>query len=432
MIPQSYYIETYGCQMNEADSELIAGILETNDCVQVDDPDQADLILVNSCSVRKKAEARALARLSQFKVQKEDNPHLRLGLLGCGAQNNKDALLEKYPFIDILLGPDSYRHIQSIFNGAQLPLVDVHLSRSECYTGLTPIRSEHMNARVPIMRGCDKFCTYCIVPYTRGRERSRPIADIIFDVEQAVTAGKKEVTLLGQNVNSYQYKEHRFPEVLSAVARVDRSVRVRFMSPHPQDVDEAMLQVMQSHDNICPHVHLPLQAGSTRVLELMNRSYDQDRYLYIAEKIKEYLPDSALTTDIIVGFPGEEETDFQETLNVMRRLVFDSAFMFKYSPRPKTRAAKLEDDVTEQEKAQRLQQVISLQNKHTLQKNTRLIGSQQKVLIEGASKKNPEEPLGRTATNKLVVIKNGSAGLGDIVTVEIKAAAGVSLFGALI
>lgn len=432
MFMKKFYIETYGCQMNEADSELIAGLMVNQPYVATNLPEEADIIFVNTCSVRENAERRVIARLSQFKNLKKKNPNLLIGMVGCVAQHDKGEILKKNPFIDIILGPDSYRKIPQILDSHLFPQMDFNLSRDEVYDGLSPFRSSPVSAWISIMRGCDKFCAYCIVPFTRGRERSRSPVSIINEVTQAVADGYSEVTLLGQNVNSYTYQNYRFPELLEAVANVNNLKRVRFMSPHPQDIDDGMLEVMRNHENICHHIHLPLQSGSTRVLQLMNRSYDQARYLSVAKKIRQYLPDSAITTDIIVGFPGETEEDFLETLRVMDEVMFDSAYNFQYSPRPGTKAAKMIDDVTPEQKADRLERVIDKQKHHTLIRNRELVDTEQEILIEGMSKKNSSEKIGRTKTNKIVIIKQGNAEINDVVQVKIEKAIGVSLFGKIV
>ena len=386
MEARKFYIETYGCQMNEADAELVIGLLRGANYQPTAIPEEADLILINSCSVRENAEKRAIARLAQFKSLKKKKPELLLGLIGCVAQRNYDEILTENKFVDLVLGPDSYRNLPEYLNQEQMPIVDVNLSRTEVYDELIPSRNSVVNAWVSIMRGCNKFCTFCIVPYVRGRERSRSPQSIIDEIRQALNDGYREVTLLGQNVNSYHYEAYRFPELLEVVAAVPDLRRIRFTSPHPGDVDEKMLAVMQSHSNICKQIHLPLQAGSSRILKLMNRSYDQVHYLKVVNLIREFLPQVALTTDIIVGFPGETADDFEQTLQVMQTVKFDSAFMFKYSPRPGTKAAKMNDDVPEEEKSRRLKAVIQLQKSHTLERNKALVGTVQEVLIDGTSK----------------------------------------------
>jgi len=432
MEARKFYIETYGCQMNEADTELVVGLLRGANYQLTAIPEEADLILINSCSVRENAEKRAIARLAQFKSLKKKKPELLLGLIGCVAQRNYDEILTENKFVDLVLGPDSYRNLPEYLNQEQMPIVDVNLSRTEVYDELIPSRNSVVNAWVSIMRGCNKFCTFCIVPYVRGRERSRSPQSIIDEIRQALNDGYREVTLLGQNVNSYHYGANRFPELLELVAAIPSLRRIRFTSPHPGDVDEKMLAVMQSHSNICKQIHLPLQAGSSRILKLMNRSYDQVHYLKVVNLIREFLPQVALTTDIIVGFPGETADDFEQTLQVMQIVKFDSAFMFKYSPRPGTKAAKMTDDVPEEEKSRRLKAVIQLQKSHTLERNKALVGTVQEVLIDGTSKKNPDEMIGRTESNKIVVIKEGHPKIGEFCNVQIEKAMGVSLFGKII
>ena len=429
MQDKKFYLETYGCQMNEADAELVSGILQQAGYQLTDSPAEAHLILVNSCSVRENADKRALARLSQFKSLKLRKPDLLLGLMGCVAQRDKGKVLAERPYIDLVIGPDSYRNLVDLISQNNVPAVDVRLSRTETYSELVPSRQTKVNAWVSIMRGCDKFCSFCIVPLVRGRERSRPPASIINEVRRAVDQGYKEVTLLGQNVNAYHHTEWRFPDLLQAVATTTGIQRVRFTSPHPSDFDLKTLTVIRDNRQICRHIHLPLQAGSSAVLKSMNRNYSQPDYLDTVTRIREYIPSVAITTDIIVGFPGETDADFEETLKVMEIVQFDAAFMFKYSVRPGTKAARFPDDVLEAVKAQRLKTIITLQKQHTLLRNTALIGTNQTILIEGVSRKNPEEPIGRTDSNKLVVVKNAKCNVGETVPVQIIKATGVTLFG---
>lgn len=432
MSAKKYYIETYGCQMNEYDSELVSGILDNYSCQKTHSPEDADIILVNSCSVRSKAEQRAIARLSQFKNYKKKNPELIIGLLGCVAQRQKSQIISENPFIDVVFGPDSYRRLPEILNGCSFPIVDARLSKGELYDDVIPLRNSKANAWIPIMRGCDKFCSYCIVPYTRGRERSRPIESVIREVKGAIDDGFKEITLLGQNVNSYHYKDYTFSDLLEMVSDINDVRRIRFMSPYPEEVDTKTLELMRERENVCSHIHLPLQSGSSHVLDLMNRTYNQAKYLSIVEKIKKIAPDSSITTDIIVGFPGETEEDFQETLKVMDKVMFDTAFMFKYSPRPGTKAAQMNDDIPDKIKSERLLKVIEKQKDHTLIKNKNLIDSVCEVLVDGISRKNPREKIGRTDTNKVVIIKEGDPEIGEIVKVKINGIGANSLFGKLI
>jgi len=425
----NYYIETYGCQMNEADSELVSGLLDQIGGRPVADPNQADLIMVNSCSVRHNAERRALARLSQFKTLKKQNPSLKLGLIGCVAQQQRNQILIDHPHIDIVLGPDAYRRIADIVHINGDPLIDVKLSRRETYDCLEPHRRSAISAYVSIMRGCDHFCSFCIVPFTRGRERSRPADSIRTEIIHAVEAGFQEVTLLGQNVNSYHHGSDRFPELLETVSAIPGIRRIRFTSPHPANINEKMLHVMRARDNICKQIHLPMQSGATPVLKMMNRNYDQEHYLRVVDTIRRFLPEVTLTTDIIVGFPRETEADFEETLNVMDAVIFDGAFMFKYSPRPGTRAARLPDDVSPEIKSERLNRVIAKQKLHTRERNRALIGTTQTILIESSSKKNPIQKMGRTDGNKIVIVTEGDPAINTFTRVKITRSAGVTLFG---
>lgn len=432
MISGKYYIETYGCQMNVADSELVAGILAKMHYEPCPDPAEADIIIVNSCSVREGADARALARLSQFKSLKTQRPGIKLGLIGCVAQRDKGRIIKNRPYLDFVIGPDAYRQLPEVFHNGHQPFIATQLSCTETYEELPLKRAPGVNAWIPIMRGCNKFCTFCIVPFVRGRERSRSVASILREVQQVVDEGFQEVTLLGQNVNSYNFENYRFPQLLAKVAQIEGIKRIRFTSPHPADVTPDMLTVMRDHDNICKHIHLPLQAGSDKVLAAMQRDYTQRDYLRLVETIKQTLPECALTTDIIVGFPGETKDDFQETVKLMNLVRFDGAFMFQYSPRPNTKASQLPDDVPPEEKHARLAEIITLQKKHTLERNQALVGTIQTVLIEGTSKKRANEMSGRTDGNKITIIKSDSVKVGELVEVQIEQAAGVSLFGRIV
>jgi len=415
--------------MNEADSEIVAQIIERKGYRRTDEPQKADLILVNSCTVREKAESRAIARLSQFKGYKKD-PEVKLGLLGCAVERGKDKIKEEYPFIDILLGPDSYREFDKILEEANYPYQNFSLSNKELYEGISPQRTSDLNGWISIMRGCNQFCSYCIVPYTRGRERSKPLDTILKEAEEIAQEGIPQITLIGQNVNAYDYADKGFGDVLEEVARIKDIERIRYISPHPSDFNTRMIEIMAEYDKICNHIHLPLQAGSNRVLEKMNRNYTKEEFLDLVENIRSIIPEVALTTDIIVGFPGEKEEDYQETLEVMEKVEFDNAFMFQYSSRPGTYAAKnMEDDIPYDIKNRRLEEVSSLQRKHSLEKNEQLIGQNKEVLIEGQSKKNKNEPVGRTEEDKLVIIKSGQPDKGEFINVKIKDIAGVSLFG---
>ena len=430
-----YYIETYGCQMNVYDSELVGSLLETCNYTLTDDMSQADAVFLNTCAIREKAEETVHNRLDNLHVLKRTKPNMILGVLGCMAQNLKDDILESRPYVDVILGPDSYRRIPEIIKerqGEMDHIVDTRLSKFEVYEDLFPSRHEGVNAWISIMRGCDKFCTFCIVPFTRGRERSRSIESVIDETTKAVAQGFVEITLLGQNVNSYRTPEGEFPELLKAVASVKGVKRVRYTSPHPQDIDDELLEVMRDYDNICNYIHLPLQAGSDRILKRMNRTYTQKEFLDLVSKIKSYLPNCSISTDIIVGFPGETEDEFLETLDVVKKVHFDSSFMFKYSSRPGTKAAQYTDKVSEEEKQNRLERLIELQRENTLSANLKHVGKTMPVMVEKVSKKSDSQWAGRTDGNMWVIFDRGDEKIKDIVNVKIEDAKGITLFGSRI
>lgn len=431
---KNYYIETYGCQMNVADSELVAGIMEANGYGKIDTVESADAVFLNTCAIREHAEEKIHSRLGLLRKEKEKRPQMILGLMGCMAQHVKDDILENKPYVDFVLGPDSYRRIPDILRRHEEEnesIVDTRLSRFEVYSGMYPSRNEGINAWISIMRGCDKFCTFCIVPFTRGRERSRSVNDIVQEVRRAVDDGFVEVTLLGQNVNSFRHDGRRFPDLLQAVAEVSGVQRVRFTSPHPQDIDDDMLYVMRDNANLCKSIHLPLQAGSDRILRRMNRTYSQAEFLALVSRIRDLLPGCGLTTDVIVGFPGETGADFDETLQVMEQIKFDSAFTFKYSPRPGTKAAEYSDHISESERQTRLEALITVQKRHTLLRNREEIGEIVKVMVEKESKKSSDVWAGRTDTNKWVLFAKETTRLKQMVNVRITDAHGVTLFGEL-
>ena len=428
----TYFIETYGCQMNVADSELVSNELEKIGYINSNKIEQADLILLNTCSIREKAEETVHNRLDSLHYLKKNNPKLLIGVIGCMAQNLKNELLDSKPYIDIILGPDSYRKISEIVynrNNQIDHIVDTKLSKYEVYDNMFPSRKSGVNAWVSIMRGCDKFCTFCIVPFTRGRERSRSIESIVEEVNKAVEDGFVEITLLGQNVNSYRTPDGDFPILLEKVARIKRVKRIRYTSPHPRDINEDVLKVMKKYDNICKNIHLPLQSGSTKILKTMNRTYTKEEFLNLVKIIKNYLPTCSISTDIIVGFPGEDEFDFNETLDVVRKVEFDFSYMFKYSSRPGTKASHYTNQVDEKVKQERLEKLISLQNEIRLKVNKSKIGSIEKVLIEKNSKKSDLFWSGRTDGNIWTVIKKTDEKVKDVVDVLITDAKGVTLFG---
>jgi len=418
--------------MNEYDSELVAGLLEKQNYTRAESSADAQLILLNTCSVREHAEEKVHARLSNLKVFKDRDPNVKIGVLGCMAQNLKEELLESKPYVDVILGPDSYRRLPDLLSEneeSKENTIDTKLSRMEVYEDLFPARREGINAWISIMRGCDKFCTFCIVPFTRGRERSRSIDSVVDEVRQISADGFKEVTLLGQNVNSFQHEGRRFHELLLEVARIDGIERIRYTSPHPQDFDDDLLRVHTENPKICNHIHFPLQAGSDQVLERMNRTYTRQHFLDLAQRMRDEIPGVAISTDMIVGFPGETEADFRETLDVMRQVQFDSAFTFKYSSRPGTKAAEYEDTVPETEKQDRLERMIVLQREHTLSRNMSHIGETMEILVEKDSKKSKKQHQGRTRSNKIVIFDKAGEKPGDIVNVNITDAQGITLFG---
>ena len=428
----TYFIETYGCQMNVSDSELVSNELEKIGYTRSEKIEVADLILLNTCSIREKAEETVHNRLDSLHYLKKNNPKLLIGVIGCMAQNLKNELLNSKPYIDIILGPDSYRKISNIIfdrNNQIDHIVDTKLSKYEVYENMFPSRKSGVNAWVSIMRGCDKFCTFCIVPFTRGRERSRAIDSIVEEINLAVKQGFVEITLLGQNVNSYKTPSGDFPVLLERVANIKGVKRIRYTSPHPRDINVDLLKVMKKYDNICNNIHLPLQSGSTKILKTMNRTYTKEEFLNLAKIIKEYLPNCSITTDIIVGFPGENDFDFNETLEVVQQVEFDFSYMFKYSSRPGTKAAQYTNQIEEDIKQKRLEELIELQNNIRLKVNKSKIGKVEKVLIEKNSKKSDLFWSGRTDGNIWTVIKKTDEKIKDIVDVLITDAKGVTLFG---
>jgi len=421
--------------MNVADSELVESLLRTEGYAKAPQIDQADAIFVNTCAIREHAEEKVHSQLGRYDLIKQEKPDTIIGVLGCMAQSLKHDLLENRPYVDIILGPDSYRKLPALLNRKKLDnksLVDTTLSRFEVYDDLFPSREDGVNAWISIMRGCDKFCTFCIVPFTRGRERSRPLQGIINEATQAVHDGFSEITLLGQNVNSYRNEDREFHHLLADVAQIPGLKRVRYTSPHPQDMTDELLETMGQYDTICNYVHLPLQAGNDRILKRMNRTYTKSHFLKLAHRIRECLPGVGISTDIIVGFPGETETEFNETLSVMEEVKFDSAFNFKYSPRRGTKASEYDDQIAEDEKQDRLSRVIELQKKHTLERNLELVGSKQIVLVEKESKRSNQQWAGRTDSNKWVIFDKKDVHIQDMIPVQIREAKGITLRGELL
>ncbi len=433
MRQNNVYIETYGCQMNVADSEVVMGILKNNGYSITDKPESADVILLNTCSVRDNAEQRIYGRLGNLKKYKDGHPGLVLGILGCMAERLRKDLIEDKKVVDIVIGPDEYRRIPEFIHHAYHGEkgIGVKLSKTETYDDIIPYREDGLSAWISVMRGCDKFCTFCVVPFTRGRERSRSLSSIIEEIKLLSGRGFREVTLLGQNVNSY-YDEagFDFADLLAAAAMVDRKIRVRFTTSHPQDLSDKLLYTIAEHPNLCNYIHLPVQSGSNRILELMNRTYTSEHYLELIDKARKIIPGVSFSTDIISGFPAETLEDHLMTLDVMNKVRYDGAYMFKYSPREGTKAFKMEDDVDEETKSKRLQQIIDLQQRISAEVNQSLVGSNDTVLVEGFSKKSDKYLAGRTDTNKVVVfpaIENVST--GDYVKVKISKSTSATLFG---
>ncbi len=429
---KKFALETYGCQMNVADSELVEGILTNLGLEKTANYDEADAIFLNTCAIRENAETKVHSKLGNLHKIKLNKPHLIIGVLGCMAQNLKDDLLKNKPYVDIILGPDSYRKIPDLINRHvkdNKSIVDTKLSRYEVYENLFPSRGDTFNAWVSIMRGCDKFCSFCIVPFTRGRERSRSVESVVEEVKKAVDQGFVEITLLGQNVNSYNFEGKSFSDLLLAVSNINGVKRIRYTSPHPQDINVELLEVMASRKNICNYVHFPMQSGSNEVLKRMNRTYTREHFYDMAMKIREIMPNCGLSTDIIVGFPGETDEQFRETLDLMEAIKFNSAFTFKYSPRPYTKAEQFSDHISEEIKKSRLDEMLILQRKHTLELNQNMVGTFQQVLIEKESKKSNLHWAGRTDSNEWVIIEKNNSNIKDIVPVEISDATGVILHG---
>ena len=427
------YVETYGCQMNLADTEIVLGIMSKSGYSPTDTMNDADVVLLNTCSVREHAEEKIRQRLSTIRSQKSDKPNLVVGVLGCMAERLRSNLLDGRK-VDIVVGPDEYRRLPQLLEGALAGTqgLGVRLSRTETYDDIIPFRAEGISAWISVMRGCDKFCTFCIVPFTRGRERSRTLAGVVNEVEQLVRGGIREVTLLGQNVNSYRDGEKDFADLLAAVANVEPSVRIRFTTSHPQDLSDKLIDTIAAHDNLCKYIHLPVQSGSTRVLEAMNRSYTRDHYVELAKRIRARIPGVALSTDIIAGFPTETDDEHRETLSLMEEVRYDGAYMFKYSPREGTPAYKMGDDVSEDVKTRRLGEIISLQQKISYEINESLIGRIFEVMVDGTSRKSDEQLSGRTDTNKTVVFPRGTQKAGDVVKVKIDRVSMATLFGEVV
>ncbi len=427
------YVETYGCQMNEYDSELVRAILRQNDFTLVDGPESADAVLLNTCAIREHAHSKIYGRVDTLARLRRDNPRLLIGILGCMAQNLKDDLLQPKSGIDLVAGPDSYKRLPALLRevydtGTKAKEID--LSEFETYSDVYPERIPGVNAWIACMRGCDNFCSFCVVPYTRGRERSRAPDNIVAETERLAAQGYRQVTLLGQNVNSYTFEAADFADLLLQVAAVDGIDRVRFTSPHPKDFPRKLLAAIASHPKLCKQIHLPLQSGSDRVLDLMRRTYTQREFLDLAAEIRATIPGVCLSTDVICGFPTETDADFAATLAVMEAVEFDSAFIFKYSERKNTIAArKYPDDVTEADKTARVVHLNEVQKAVSLRRARAYIGRTLDVIIEAPSRKSDADLLGRDDGNHGVVLARGDLQPGDRVAVEILGASAHTLLG---
>ena len=432
------YIETYGCQMNVADSEVIASVMKMAGYDTAPSAEEADAIFLNTCSVRDNAEQKILNRLEALRALRKKRPHLIVGVVGCMAERVKDELIERHG-VNLVAGPDAYLSLPDLMAAAEAgeKAINVELSTTETYRDVVPrhIGAARISGFVSIMRGCNNFCTYCIVPYTRGRERSRDVESILREARDLREHGFREVTLLGQNVNSYRFTREdgtviTFPDLLRTVARAVPDLRVRFTTSHPKDMSDETLHVIAEEPNVCRHIHLPVQSGSSRILKLMNRKYDREWYLERVAAIRRIIPDCGLSTDIFCGFPGETEEDHQLSLSLMEECRYDSAFMFKYSERPGTYASRhLPDDVPEEVKIRRLNEIIALQNRLSAEANARCVGRTYEVLVEGVSKRSREQLFGRTEQNRVVVFDRGTHRIGDRVQVRVTESSSATLKG---
>ena len=420
--------------MNAGDSEIVVSIMQENGYRYTESIDQADIILINTCSIRDNAEQKIWGRLSAMRQLKKRKPNLIVGIIGCMAERLKEQLIEPQTGVDIVAGPDSYRSLPELVRTAESgdKGINVELSKEETYAEIAPVRLDKsgVSAYIAIMRGCNNYCAYCVVPYTRGIERSRDPQTIVNEARTLFENGYREVTLLGQNVNSYKCGEVGFPELMEMVAQISPLLRVRFATSHPKDISDALLEVMARHDNICKAIHLPAQSGSNEMLKKMNRKYTREWYLERVAAIRRYMPDCAITTDLIAGFCGETLEDHQQTLSLMQEVGYASAFMFKYSERPGTFSARhYPDDIADEEKTRRLNEIIALQNSLSVASNQAEVGLVREILVEGTSKRSEEQLCGRTSQNKMVVFDRGDHKAGDYVTVKITGCSSATLFG---
>lgn len=437
---RNLYIETYGCAMNLADSEVVASIMADKGFKTTSEISEADVVFVNTCSIRDNAEARVWGRLREIKHQKKTNPGMIVGVLGCMAERLKAQLMEKEHIVDIVVGPDAYREIPKLITQVEegQKAVNVLLSREETYAEITPVRlsSNGVTAFISIMRGCDNMCSFCVVPFTRGRERSRNAESIVREAQDLYNNGYKEVTLLGQNVDSYKEEDENgnvmctFAQLLEKVAQIAPDLRVRFSSSHPKDITDEVLFTMKKYNNICNYIHYPLQSGNSRVLKLMNRTYDREWFKIRLDKIREVIPDCGISTDVISGFCTETEEEHADTISMFEYAQFDFAYMYQYSERPGTLAARrYKDDIEPEVKNRRLNEIIALQNKISTEKNKKEIGKTHVVLVEGFSKKSDEDLMGRNDQNRVVIFPKENYKKGDYVSVLIERTTTTSLIG---
>ena len=444
------YLESYGCQMNFSDSEIVASIMQKEGYVTTRNSEEADLVLINTCSIRDNAEQRVRNRLTHLNANKKKNPDLMIGILGCMAERLKSKLLEEEKLVDLVVGPDAYRELPSLVEEVTdgRKAVNVLLSREETYAEINPIRldSNGVSAFISIMRGCDNMCSFCVVPFTRGRERSRDPESIVHEAKYLFQEGYREVTLLGQNVDSYRWNVSKkgeiiapeketvnFAQLLEKVALVNPDLRIRFSTSHPKDMTDDVLHTMAKYENICEYIHLPVQSGNSAVLKRMNRGYSREWYMNRIEAIRRIMPEAAISTDIIAGFCGETDQEHSDTISLMKGVEYEFAYMFKYSERPKTLAErKFEDDVPEKVKQERLQEIIRLQNEHSLKRNRASVGKTFKVLVEGVSKKSEKELFGRNSQNAVVVFERGDIQPGTYIDVHSTDCTSATLLGEVV
>jgi tRNA-2-methylthio-N6-dimethylallyladenosine synthase len=431
MNTRKVYIETYGCQMNLADTELMIGLLRPHGYEPTPTVERADVILLNTCAIREHAEERVLKRLSELVRYKARKSGVLLGLTGCMAQHHREQLLDKAPFLDLVLGPDAYRHLPNLLaqEDQNEPLVAVRLDRDETYADITPVHEQGVRAWVTIMRGCDKFCTFCIVPYVRGRERSVPLNAVLAQVRELTSKGYKEVVYLGQTVNAYRDDQCDFADLLRQTTSIEGIERIRFTSPHPSDMTDRVIEAMATYPKVAPYLHLPLQSASNAVLERMERGYTVEHYTALVRRLRDAIPGIALSTDIIVGFPGETETDFRATYDFMAEIRYDFAFMFKYSAREGTKAYKWGETVSEEEKGRRLQAIIAQQERLSGEVNQQFIGQTVEVLVEGPAKRQAHWLSGKNGQFKTTVFPGNGARPGDLVSVRVVSATAHTLIG---